>query len=79
LPYIAMELGYTFNEKYFFLAPDDSSLRRLLPQLKQQGITRYTYIYDVRVPGVHPKMLTDTIPNWPRDSGDFEFCEYTIR
>jgi hypothetical protein len=79
LPYIAMELGYTFNEKYFFLAPDDSSLRQLLPQLKQQGITRYTYIYDVRVPGVHPKMLTDTIPNWPRDSGDFEFREYTIR
>ena len=78
LPYIAMELGYIFDEKYFFLAPDDSSLRKLLPQLKQQGITRYTYIYDVRVPGVHPRMLTDTVPNWPHDSGDFEFREYPI-
>lgn len=78
-PYIAMELGYLFDDKYFFLAPDDSSLRRLLPQLKQQGIRDYTYIYDVRVPNVKPAMLTDTIRNWPRDNGDFEFRHYTIQ
>ena len=31
-PYIAMELGYLFDKKYFFLAPDDSSLQKLLPR-----------------------------------------------
>lgn len=77
-PYIAMELGYLFDKKYFFLAPDDSSLRQLLPQLKRQGVKQYTYIYDVRVPAVKPTMLTDTLPNWPRDNGDFEFREYAI-
>ena len=78
LPYIAMELGYLFDQKYFFLAPDDSSLRRLLSQLKQQGIHEFTYIYDVRVPAVRPAMLTDTLPNWPRDNGDFEYRHYSI-
>jgi hypothetical protein len=77
-PYIAMELGYLFDQKYFFLAPDDSSLRQLLPQLKQQGVQEFTYIYDVRVPRVRATMLTDTLPNWPRDKGDFEFREYPI-
>jgi hypothetical protein len=77
-PYIAMELGYIFDRKYFFLAPDDSSLRQLLPQLKQQGVTAYTYIYDVRVPNSKPAMLTDTLLNWPRENGDFEFREYRI-
>jgi hypothetical protein len=77
-PYIAMELGYIFDDKYFFLAPDDSSLNRLLPQLKQQGIHQFTYIYDVRVPNVRPAELTDTVPGWPREWGDFEFHEYRI-
>lgn len=77
-PYIAMELGFIFDDKYFFLAPDDSSLNHLLPELKHQGIHRYTYIYDVRVPIVKPASLTDTIPDWPRDLGDFEFREYAI-
>ena len=78
LPYIAMELGYLFDDKYFFLAPDDSSLNRLLPQLKQKGIRQYTYIYDVRVPNIKPKELKDTIPDWPREWGDFEFREYSL-
>jgi hypothetical protein len=78
LPYIAMELGYIFDDKYFFLAPDDSNLNRLLPQLKQQGIHQFTYIYDVRVPNVKPAELTGTIPDWPREWGDFEFREYRI-
>jgi len=77
-PYIAMELGYIFDDKYFFLAPDDSTLHQLLPQLKQRGIRQYTYIYDVRVPHVKPASLTDTVPDWPRDFGDFEFREYAI-
>ncbi|HTR29368.1 MAG TPA: hypothetical protein VMH27_08855 [Puia sp.] len=77
LPYIAMELGYTFYDKYFFLAPDDSSLHRLLPQLKRQGITHYTYIYDVRVPGARPGSL-DTLSVWPLENGDFEFREHAI-
>jgi hypothetical protein len=78
VPYIAMELGYKFDDKYFFLAPDDSSLHQLLPQLKQQGITHYTYIYDVRVPNARPGSI-DTLSDWPLDNGDFEFREHAIR
>jgi hypothetical protein len=78
-PYIAMELGYIFDQRYFFLAPDDSSLRRLLPLLKARGVQEYTYIYDVRRPLVRPKMLTDTVARWPREQGDFEFRNYMIQ
>jgi hypothetical protein len=78
-PYIAMELGYLFDRKYFFLAPDDSSLQRLLPLLKEQGVRQYTYIYDVRVPGTKPRMLADSTAHWPREMGDFEFTRYTIQ
>jgi hypothetical protein len=77
-PYIAMELGYLFDRKYFFWAPDDSSLHRLLPMLKEQGVRQYTYIYDVRVQGTKPKMLADSTTHWPREMGDFEFTRYTI-
>jgi hypothetical protein len=77
-PYIAMELGYIFDKQYFFLAPDDESLARLLPQLKAAGVHEYTYIYDVRIPNVRPKMLADTLAVWPRNMGDFEFKKYTI-
>jgi hypothetical protein len=78
-PYIAMELGYIFDQRYFFLAPDDSSLRRLLPLLKARGVQEYTYIYDVRRPLVRPKMLTDTVARWPKEQGDFEFRNYMIQ
>lgn len=78
LHYIAMELGYLFDDKYFFLAPDDSSLNKLLPQLKRQGISEYTYIYDVRVPSIKPASLTDTLVNWPHENGDFEYRDYVI-
>ena len=78
-PYIAMELGYLFDQRYFFLAPDDSSLHRLLPLLKAKGVREYTYIYDVRRPLVRPKMLTDTVAGWPKDQGDFEFRKYLIQ
>lgn len=78
LHYIAMELGYLFDDKYFFLAPDDSSLNRLLPQLKKQGVSEFTYIYDVRMPYIKPASLTDTLRNWPHENGDFEYREYKI-
>jgi hypothetical protein len=78
-PYIAMELGYLFDRKDFFWAADDSSLQKLLPLLKKQGVHQYTYIYDVRVPGTKPKMLADSTTHWPREMGDFEFTRYTIQ
>jgi hypothetical protein len=78
-PYIAMELGYLFDDKNFFLAPDDSSLRRLLPLLKTQGIRDYTYIFDKRVPGNQPLLLKSFgLPMRP-ENGDFYFEHYTIR
>ena len=78
LHYIAMELGYLFNKDYFFLAPDNASLQRLLPLLKARGIHEYTYIYDIRVPGNQPSMLkNDTAPTRP-ELGDFHFETYKI-
>jgi hypothetical protein len=47
-PYMAYELGSAFSKEYFFLAPGDDSLRKLLPLLKRQGIHEYTYISDPR-------------------------------
>jgi hypothetical protein len=58
-PYQAYELGYLFNKAYFFLAPCDDSLRKLLPLLKQQGIHEYTYVSDPRVPRSRPASLRD--------------------
>jgi hypothetical protein len=58
-PYQAYELGYLFNKTYFFLAPGDDSLRRLLPLLKRQGIHEYTYVSDPRIPRSRPAPLRD--------------------
>jgi hypothetical protein len=58
-PYQAYELGSLFNKAYFFLAPGDDSLRRLLPLLKRQGIHEYTYVSDPRVPRSRPAPLRD--------------------
>lgn len=77
-PYIAMELGYLFNDKYFFLAPDDSSLRRLLPLLKTNGIHEYTYIYDKRVPDNQPLLLKSLALPIRAENGDFYFEHYPI-
>jgi hypothetical protein len=58
-PYMAYELGSLFNKEYFFLAPGDDSLRKLLPLLKAQGIHEYTYISDPRDPHSRPAPLRD--------------------
>ena len=76
--YIAMELGYLFQEKYFFLADNDSSLNRLLPLLKQQGIHEFVYIYDVNSPKSLPSLLRNTKINLPQ-KGDFSFSNYIIK
>jgi hypothetical protein len=79
-PYITMETGYLFNQKYYFLAPNDSSLHALLPLLKSQGIDEYTYIYDKRVENNLPQMLKDTaIDLHHTEKGDFYFAKYTIK
>ena len=54
---MAYELGSLFNKEYFFLAPGDDSLRRLLPLLKRQGVHEYTYISDPRDPLSMPPSL----------------------
>lgn len=58
-PYIAYELGFLFDKSYFFLAPGDDSLRRLVPLLKRQGIHEYNYISDSRVPHSLPAPFRD--------------------
>jgi hypothetical protein len=60
-PYMAYELGSLFNKEYFFLAPGDDSLRRLLPLLKRQGVHEYTYISDPRDPRSLPAPLRDPV------------------
>ena len=76
--YIAMELGWLFDSKYFFLAPGDSSLNRLVPLLKQQGVRQYTYIYDARKLDTRPMQMHDSTINFHADNGDFDFKECTI-
>jgi hypothetical protein len=77
--YIPMELSTLFDNKYVFLAPGDSSLQRLLPMLKQQGIHQFTYIYDSRYNRNRPTMVHDTTvqPQWGK-TGDFNFSACTI-
>jgi hypothetical protein len=76
--YIAMELGWLFDSKYFFLAPGDSSLNRLIPLLKQQGVHQYTYIYDARKLDTRPMQMHDSTIRFRADNGDFDFKECTI-
>jgi len=76
--YIAMELGWLFDSKYFFLAPGDSSLNRLIPLLKQQGVHQYTYIYDARKLDTRPTQMHDSTIRFLADNGDFDFKECTI-
>jgi hypothetical protein len=71
--YVAMELGYLFDSKYFFLAPADSGLNRLIPLLKQQGIHQYTYISDARKLDTRPMQLHDSTIDFHAATGDFDF------
>ncbi len=80
LHYIAMELGYLFDKKYFFLAPDDNSLQKLQSLLKAHGVRGYTYVYDIRVPDNQPPMLKNMgLPVRTNERGDFYYEHYTIR
>jgi hypothetical protein len=78
LPYIAMELSYLFDQRHFFLAPDDNSLQKLQLLLKAHGVRGYTYIYDIRVPGNQPPMLKTMGPVRTDERGDFYYEHYTI-
>ncbi len=60
-PYMAYELGALFNKDYFFLAPGDDSLHRLLLILKAQGIHEYTYISDPKNPHSRPTTMRDPV------------------
>jgi hypothetical protein len=76
--YIAMEMADVFNEKYFFVADNDSSLNKLLPLLKKQGIHEFTYVYDVNGPKGLPDLLKNAAPPVP-EKNDFSFLKYIIR
>jgi len=78
--YIAMELGYLFDKRYFFLAPDDNSLQKLQSLLKANGVSGYTYIYDTRIPDNQPPMLKNrAAPTRTGEKGDFCYEHYTIQ
>ncbi|HEY4061663.1 MAG TPA: hypothetical protein VGM30_07170 [Puia sp.] len=76
-PFIAMDLGYLFDKDYFFLAPGNDSLRRLLPLLKAQGIREYTYISYAPIPDQPSMLKNNNIPPRP-EPGDFRYENYTI-
>ena len=77
--YIAMELGYLFDKRHFFLAPDDNSLQKLQSLLKANEVHGYTYIYDTRIPGNQPPMLKNRgVPIRPDETGDFYYEHYMI-
>ena len=65
--YMVYELGYLFDKDYFFLAPGDDSLHRLLPLLKANGVHEYTYIFNPRFPTTQPASLRDSSTRrlWP--------------
>lgn len=55
--YIPMELGSVFNEKYFFLAGNDSSFNKLVSVLKEQGIHECLYINQEELSPGLPNLL----------------------
>jgi hypothetical protein len=73
---IPMELASLFDKRYFFLAPTDSSLRRLLPLLKQRGVKDCLYISeDYRNPGLNNVLNSDTSL---LRKGNYYFAKYMI-
>jgi len=64
--YMSYDFGYLFNNDYFFYASGDDSLRRLLPLLKSNGVKRFIYIFDPRVP---------TMANMLKDSATSHYWE----
>jgi len=56
------DFAYLFDKDYFFAASNNDSLRRLLPLLKANGVHKYIFIFDPRVPSL-PTMLRDSTTN----------------
>lgn len=55
----AYDFGYVFDRNYFFAVSGDSSLRRLLPLLKSNGVHQFIMIYNPRE-NTLPPMLQDS-------------------
>jgi hypothetical protein len=73
---IPMELASLFDKRYFFLTPTDSSLRRLLPLLKQRGVRDCLYISeDYMNPGLNNVLNSDTSL---LRKGNYYFAKYMI-
>jgi hypothetical protein len=83
---MSYDFAYLFDKNYFFAAPGDDSLRRLLPLLKKYGVHQYIYMFDPRVPTL-PKMLEDSTTSYlwddvekkPYIKDEFECKVYTIQ
>ncbi|HWB90874.1 MAG TPA: hypothetical protein VG605_03440 [Puia sp.] len=74
---IPMELASLFEKRYFFLVSGDTSLNRLMPMLKAQGIKDCLYIDEQPLP--HPAMIN----RLNRDSsllkeGNYYFARYDL-
>ena len=75
--YIAMELAFDFETKYFFTAEDDIQLNSLIKKLKQQGIKAFTYVYDTNNIKVLPAIIQRvTVPGSVK--GDFGYLKVEI-
>jgi hypothetical protein len=83
---MSYDFAYLFDKNYFFAAPGDDSLRRLLPLLKKYGVHQYIYMFDPRVPTL-PKMLEDSTTSYlwddvtkkPYIKDEFQCKVYTIK
>ena len=83
---MSYDFAYLFDKNYFFAAPGDDSLRRLLPLLKKYGVHQYIYMFDPRVPTL-PKMLEDSTTSYlwddaakkPYIKDEFQCKVYTIQ
>ena len=74
---IPMEMAVLFDRHYFFLAPADTSFRRLMPLLKGQGVQEFLYVsQEVSAPGLPNLLNADT---GLVKKGNYYFGKYMIR
>lgn len=74
--YIPQEMAVLFDKHYFFLTPADSSLHRLLPLLKGQGVRECLYISEESgSPGFSNLLNADTALV---KKGNYYFGKYII-
>jgi hypothetical protein len=76
--YVPMEMGSIFNEKYFFLAQNDSALGRLQGLLRQQHIREYLYINQVDSAPRLPNLLLPGKESGLVKQGNYYFARYAI-